>query len=40
MNQTISCDISKSKNLLNFHPKVSLEDGMKKSIAWCLDNNF
>ena len=40
MNQTIACDISKSKNLLNYHPKVSLEDGMKKSIAWCLDNNL
>ena len=40
MNQTIACDISKSKNLLNYSPKISLKHGMRKSINWCLENNL
>ena len=31
-------DISKAKNLLGWEPKVSLEDGLEKSVQWYLDN--
>ena len=31
-------DISKAKNLLGWEPQVSLEDGLKKSVQWYLDN--
>ena len=38
MNQTIACDISKAKNLLQYNPKISLEEGMRQSIKWCIKN--
>lgn len=38
MNQTIACDISKAKNLLGYNPKIKLEEGMRRSIKWCIDN--
>jgi nucleoside-diphosphate-sugar epimerase len=31
-------DISKAKNLLGWEPKVSLEDGLEKSVQWYIDN--
>lgn len=31
-------DISKAKKLLNWEPKVSIEEGMKKFIEWFVDN--
>lgn len=31
-------DISKAKNLLGWEPKVSLEDGLEKSVQWYMDN--
>lgn len=40
MNQTIACDISKSKNILGFKPVVELYEGMRRSIEWCLNNNI
>ena len=39
MNQTIACNISKAENLLGYNPKINLEEGMKRSIRWCIDNN-
>lgn len=38
MNQTISCSIQKAQLLLGYFPAVKLEEGMRKSIAWCLEN--
>ena len=31
-------DISKAKNLLGWEPQVSLEEGLKKSVQWYMDN--
>jgi nucleoside-diphosphate-sugar epimerase len=31
-------DISKAKNLLGWEPKVSLEDGLERSVQWYIDN--
>ena len=38
MNQTIACDIDKAKDLLGYNPKVQLEEGMRRSIKWCIEN--
>ena len=27
-------DISKAENILNFEPKISIEEGLRKTIAW------
>ncbi len=35
MNQDIACSVEKAKRELGYQPKVSLEDGMRRSIAWC-----
>jgi UDP-glucuronate 4-epimerase len=31
-------DISKAKNLLSWEPKVSLDEGLEKSVQWYMDN--
>ncbi len=36
MNKNIACDIQKAKSELGYVPKVSLEEGMRRSIADCL----
>jgi nucleoside-diphosphate-sugar epimerase len=36
MNKNITCDIRKAKLELGYNPKVSLEEGMRRSIADCL----
>jgi len=38
MNKTIACSIEKAKEDLNYRPKINLEEGMRRSIKWCLDN--
>lgn len=38
MNATIACDISKAKEQLGYKPLVSLREGMRRSIEWCLQN--
>lgn len=38
MNQTIACKINKARNLLGYNPKIHLEEGMRRSIKWCIDN--
>ncbi len=40
MNQTIACDISKAKKLLDFTPLVSLREGMRRSVEWCLQQGL
>jgi len=35
-----TCDISKAKKELDFHPKISLEEGIKRTIDWYRDNNW
>jgi nucleoside-diphosphate-sugar epimerase len=36
MNKSIACDISAARRDLGYEPQVSLYDGMRRSIRWCL----
>ena len=37
MNKTIACRVDKAQRELGYDPKVELEEGMRRSIRWCLD---
>jgi nucleoside-diphosphate-sugar epimerase len=37
MDKTIACDISHSRQVLGYDPRVELREGMRRSIRWCLD---
>lgn len=36
--QSTYADISKSKNILNWEPTVGLDEGLKKTVSWYLEN--
>ena len=36
MNQTIACSVDKAKRQLGYEPQISLEEGMRRSIRWCI----
>jgi nucleoside-diphosphate-sugar epimerase len=38
MNKTIACSVKKAEQELGYDPKVDLEEGMRRSIRWMLDN--
>jgi nucleoside-diphosphate-sugar epimerase len=38
MNKTIACRVDKAVAELGYDPKIDLEEGMRRSIRWCLDN--
>jgi nucleoside-diphosphate-sugar epimerase len=38
MSRTIACTIAKAERELGYDPKVDLEEGMRRSIRWMLDN--
>jgi nucleoside-diphosphate-sugar epimerase len=38
MNKTIACAIGRAERELGYDPKVELEEGMRRSIRWMLDN--
>lgn len=42
MNKNIACSVKKAKDELNYKPMISLEEGMRRSIEWCLkeDRDF
>lgn len=40
MNQTIACSVEKAKGQLGYEPKVSLEEGMRRSIRWCIESGI
>ena len=40
MNKTIACDIGKARRMLSYDPPVALREGMRRSIAWCLENGL
>ena len=37
MNKTIACSIDKARTILNYDPKISLKEGMRRSLKWVLD---
>jgi nucleoside-diphosphate-sugar epimerase len=40
MNQTIACTVARAQRELGFDPKVELEEGMRRSVAWLLDHGM
>jgi nucleoside-diphosphate-sugar epimerase len=40
MDKTIACDISVARAELGYDPQVELEEGMRRSIRWCLDQGL
>ncbi len=40
MGTTIACDISVARDELGYDPPVALEEGMRRSIRWCLDQGL
>ena len=40
MNKTIACSVQKAQNDLGYRPNVSLEEGMRRSISWCIKNRI
>lgn len=37
MNKTIACSVDRARRELGYRPRVALEEGMRRSIRWCLD---
>jgi nucleoside-diphosphate-sugar epimerase len=37
MNKTIACSIGRAARELGYDPKIDLEEGMRRSIRWCLE---
>jgi nucleoside-diphosphate-sugar epimerase len=40
MNKTIACSIQKAERELAYRPQVALEEGMRRSIRWCLERGI
>ena len=40
MNQTIACSIGKAQRELGYRPQVALEEGMRRSIRWCVEQGI
>ncbi len=40
MNRTIACSIRKAEVELGYRPTVELEEGMRRSLRWCLDHGI
>ena len=40
MNKTIACDISKARARLNYQPRVSLHEGMYRSLLWMQEHGI
>jgi nucleoside-diphosphate-sugar epimerase len=40
MNKTIACTVEKAMTELGYHPVVELEEGMRRSLAWCVEQKI
>src|SRR5215813_7974448 len=40
MNKTIACSVEKAERELGYKPEIGLEEGMRRSIAWCLEKGI
>jgi nucleoside-diphosphate-sugar epimerase len=40
MNKTIACSVEKAQRELGYRPKIALEEGMRRSIAWCIQQGI
>jgi nucleoside-diphosphate-sugar epimerase len=40
MNRTIACSVAKAERELGYAPKVALEEGMRRSLRWCVERGI
>jgi nucleoside-diphosphate-sugar epimerase len=40
MNKTIACSVEKVRQELGYNPLITLEEGMRRSLAWCVENRI
>ena len=40
MNKTIACSVAKAEKELGYRPTVELEEGMRRSLRWCVDRGI
>ncbi len=40
MNQTIACSVARAERELGYRPMVKLEEGMRRSLRWCVENKI
>jgi nucleoside-diphosphate-sugar epimerase len=40
LKDTIACDITRARKELGYEPQVSLFEGMRASVRWCLDRGL
>jgi nucleoside-diphosphate-sugar epimerase len=40
MNKTIACLIEKASSELSYHPTVELDEGMRRSLEWCIEQGI
>jgi nucleoside-diphosphate-sugar epimerase len=40
MGKNIACDISVARTQLGYEPAVALEEGMRRSIRWCMSQGI
>ena len=40
MNKTIACSVGKAERELGYQPSVALEEGMRRSLAWCVSKGM
>jgi nucleoside-diphosphate-sugar epimerase len=40
LNKTIACSIGKAEKELGYQPEISLEEGMRRSLAWCIEKGI
>ncbi len=40
MNKTIACSVQKAERELGYSPAIALEEGMRRSIAWCIQQGI
>jgi len=40
MNKTIACSVARAERELGYRPAIDLEEGMRRSLRWCVDNGI
>jgi nucleoside-diphosphate-sugar epimerase len=40
MNKTIACSVAKAERELNYRPAIDLEEGMRRSLRWCVEQRI
>lgn len=40
MNKTIACSVEKARRELGYNPQIALEEGMRRSLQWCIENGI